>query len=231
MKILAAFFASLLLALCAHAGDSLRSGIWSGDVRGEMLHLQLRSDHNQMGLTVPVASLKGVTKNELASGSSDVRFEIVEAAGTLSFDGHVRNAIGAGEYRFTPNAAFVREMQSLGYSLRDDELLFFTVEHFRPETLRDLRALGITPSRQELMEVVVFKITPGVVREYAALGYPHLREIVQFRALKITPEFVQKLAAAAHAHLTPQQLIEYKVAANIIAEKPSEDRRRAREQR
>jgi hypothetical protein len=265
MKTLAALIASLVLALCAHAAE-VRSGMWSGQLHGaDRLQLQLSSNEheNHFGFNVPIASLKGVTKSQIESASSDVRFEIVEAAGTLSFDGHFRNGIGAGEYRFTPNAAFAREMESLGIrGLRDEDLLVFTVEHFQAETARGLLSLGYSLTRQQAVEAAIFKITPEAVREYASLGYPKLRfqDLVQFRIgkvdaayisgmrqegytdltahqlgelaiLKVTPEFVHKLAAAGYKNLKPQQLINYRIGANVIAEKSSEGRRRDREQR
>lgn len=265
MKTLAALIASLFLALCAHAAD-LRSGMWSGRLDGtDRLQLQLDSERheNHMSFNLPIASLKGLTKSQIESASSDVRFEMTEEAGTLAFDGHFRNGIGAGEYRFTPNAAFVREMESLGiHDFRDDDLLVFTVEHFHAGTVRGLQSLGYTLTRQQAVEAAIFKITPETVREYASAGFPKLRfqDLVQFRIgkvdavyinglrhegytsltahqigelaiLQVTPEFVHKLAAAGHKNLTAQQLINYRIAANVIAEQSSEGRRRALEQR
>ena len=245
-------------ALC----DDLRTGVWSARLDGDALSVNLvrpSRDHehgtNNIGTNISFAAISGLTKADLAAAAKDVQFTFNAPAGTIAFDGRFSNGLGAGNFRFTPSSAFLGEMGSLGYSgFKDEELLMFTLESFRPQTIRDLRALGYTIEKRQIDEIAIFKIDANAVHEYAALGYPNLplRDLVQFRVaridaafvkgtrdvfgnvsaheltqlgiLKVTPEYVRELQGAGLKSLTPSQATQLKIG-KITAAKIAEYRR------
>lgn len=254
-------FALIIFATSALC-DDVRTGVWSARLDGDALYVNLvRPSHdrehgtNNIGTNISFASVSGLTKADFAAAAKDVQFTFNAPAGTIAFEGRISSGLGAGNFRFTSSSAFLGEMGSLGYSgFKDDELLLFTLESFRPQTIRDLRALGYTIERRQLDEIAIFKIDANTVHEYAALGYPNLplRDLVQFRVaridaafvkgtrevfgdvsardltqlgiLRVTPEYVRELRGAGLKSLTPSQATQLKIA-DITAAKIAEYRR------
>jgi hypothetical protein len=262
MKRTTFFLALVLLSTPLFASD-LRTGLWSAQLDGDALHINLvrpskQNDgygQNNIGTTIRLASLTGLAAADIQASAANVQFALQAPAGTIAFDGRFSNGLGAGNYRFTPSDGFLREMESMGYSgFKDEELLMFTMESFRPQTIRDLRALGYTIDKSKIDEIAIFKIDANAVREYAALGYPNLalHDLVQFRVaridaafvkgtrevfgnvsahdltqlgiLKVTPDYVRELRGAGLESLTPNQATQLKIA-NITAAKIAEYRR------
>jgi len=256
--------ALLFFASFASAADS-RTGVWSARLDGDALYVNLvrpspPSPHheygtNNIGTNISFASISGLTKADVAAPAKDVQFTFNAPAGTIAFDGRFSNGLGAGNFRFTPSGAFLGEMESLGYSgFKDDEVLMFALESFRPQTIRDLRALGYTIEKKQIDEIAIFKVDASAVREYGALGYPNLplRDLVQFRIghidaafvkgirelfgdvsahdlaqlgiLRVTPDYVREMQGAGLKALTPKEATELKIA-NITAAKIADYRR------
>ena len=262
MKRTTLFLALVLLTTPLLASD-LRTGLWSAQLDGDALHINLvrpSQQHdgygeNNIGTKIRLELLTGLAAADIQASAANVQFALQAPAGTIAFEGRFSNGLGAGNYRFTPSDGFLREMESMGYSgFKDEELLMFTMESFRPQTIRDLRALGYTIDKSKIDEIAIFKIDANAVREYAALGYPNLplRDLVQFRVaridaafvkgtrevfgnvsahdltqlgiLKVTPDYVRELRGAGLASLTPSQATQLKIA-NITAAKIAEYRR------
>ena len=222
-----------LLILCAvgfcfgaYAAGDVRNGVWTAELRDDdrsslqmtMFYGKERegSGHwgrggmsNIMGVDVPLASATGLTAADLSAAAANVQFTIARPAGTIHFEGRFANGTGAGSYRFTPNEAFVREMDSLGYKdFSDSDLLVFAAHDFAPQTIRDLRSLGYEPSRQQVLEIAIFRITANVVREYARLGYSNLtfRELVNFRVGRVDAAYIAGMREAGYTDLPAQKL-------------------------
>src|ERR1700737_2323151 len=165
MKIFLLILAAVAVCFGAFAATEVREardGVWTAELDGNSLHLSLfmgrdrspeglRYGGSQFGFGVPLAELGGLTATQAAANASDVQFTLTRAAGTIALDGRFSSGNGAGHYRFTPNPAFVREMESLGYkdAFDDTKLLLFTAEAFTPNMVRDLRAIGYDPTAHE----------------------------------------------------------------------------------
>jgi hypothetical protein len=206
------FFAASLIA------DS-RTGMWSAQIDGDSLHVNLvrpahdaRFGQNNIGTNLRLASLTGLSSAALHAASADVVFSLNEAAGTIAFEGRFSNGLGAGNYRFTPSDAFVREMASLGYDggFSDEKMLLFTIEEFRPQTIRDLRALGYTIDKSKLEEIAIFKVDANYVRELSALGLekPALHELVELRVGRVDANFVKEMREVGFDKLSAHQIAE-----------------------
>ena len=196
-------FILLAVAVCfsAYATPDPRTGVWTAELQddGTLQMTIFQGDNsdrarrgmgmnNLMGFDEPLASFAGLSRGDVTSAAANTQFELRRAAGTIAFDGRFANGTGAGHYRFTPSAPFVRDMEALGYSgFSDGQLLMFAAHDFSPQTIRDLRSLGYQPTQREVEEIAIFRITGNVVREYARLGYAKLalRELVNFRVGRI----------------------------------------------
>jgi|ERR1051326_629142 hypothetical protein len=216
MKTLVIFLAAVLLGFAAYAAaEDVRTGVWTADILKDT-HVEIsvfpghatenRFKGNIIGFRVPLSRLSGFT-----GADGDTKFTLRAAAGAIDFEGHFRDAQGAGHFVFTPSADFVREMAKLGYTdFREDSMLIYTVHDLSPSTIRELRAMGYDPSRRELDEVAIFHITPEAIREFARLGYPNLtlRELVNMRVGNVDAGYISALRDAGYDHLTAHEISE-----------------------
>jgi len=213
------------VALCftAYAASSsdTRSGVWTASLDDDdpsTLEISLfqgkkdaklwRGYNNIMGFSLPLAGISGLTAADINASAANVQFTLTRAAGTIRFEGRFSEGNGAGNFRFTPNEGFVREMDSLGYKdFTDDDLLVLAAHDFIPQTIRDLRQMGYEPTRKEVVELAIFRITAGTVREFARLGFPNLsiRELVNMRVGRVDATFVNGMKELGY-NLSAQQV-------------------------
>ena len=200
------------LALCfsayaATAADG-RAGVWTASLRDDdrnTLEISLFQGKNNwsgerhgynniMGFDVALPEAAGLAAADIGAQAANVQFALVRPAGTIRFEGRFAEGNGAGNFRFTPNESFVREMDTLGIKdFTDDDLLVLAAHAFAPQTLRDMRALGYDLStRKEVVEIAIFRINAATVRDFARLGYSNLtlRELVNMRVGRVDAAFV-----------------------------------------
>jgi hypothetical protein len=211
-------FAALALCFSAYAASDVRSGVWTAELQNDQLELTIfhgRSDRpggghqDIMGMDTPIATFAGLKKDDVTSSGANVQFELRRAAGTFAFEGRVANGTGAGHYRFTPSDAFLRDMESLGYSdFKDEMLLVFAVNDFSPQTVRDLKGMGYEPTRHEIEDIAIFKITPDFLREMARAGYSDLslRDALNFRVGRVDAAYVNAMRELGYANLPAHKL-------------------------
>src|SRR5208283_1695881 len=63
-------------------------------------------DHSDWSHDVPMASLAGLTRDQLQSGGANVRFDVVRDAGTLHCVGYASHGAGGGTFSFAPSSSF-----------------------------------------------------------------------------------------------------------------------------
>ena len=206
-------FVCLLFSLRAFASSDVRHGVWAANVEGDRLEMTLFHGKDNlrstMGFDDPIAVYSGLSKADLMSGGANVQFELRRAAGTIAFEGRVGSGTGAGHYQFTPDDAFNRDMQSLGYApFKDELLLVFAVNDFTPQTIRDLRAMGYQPTQREVEEIAIFKITPEFLREMSQIGYANLslREAVNFRVGRVDAAYIAQMRELGYSNIPARQL-------------------------
>jgi hypothetical protein len=123
------------------------TGEWEADFddRRGWVHLRLYEDlrrRGQYGLSIDPDEFADLDIDDL-EGSSAIRFELRRDAGTIAFDGRVRDWNGWGDFSFTPNGEFVRGMADMGYpDLRDREVFSMALHRVSRTFVRDLQALG-----------------------------------------------------------------------------------------
>src|SRR5439155_9144910 len=111
------------------------------------------------GFDVALGSVTGLAASDINATAANVQFSLTRPAGTIRLEGRFSDGNGAGSFRFMPNDAFLREMESLGYKeFTDDDLLVLTAHDFTPQTIRDLRQLGYELTQREVIELAIFRI-------------------------------------------------------------------------
>jgi len=204
------------------ATNDFRSGVWTASLdtddpgsleismfQGKRDNREWRGYNNMMGFDVPLASITGLAASDINASAANVQFSIVRAAGTIRFEGRFSDGNGAGNFRFTPNEGFVREMESMGYKdFTDNDLIVFAAHDFAPQTIRDLRQLGYEPTRKEVVELAIFRITAAVVKEYTRLGFPNLsiRELVNMRVGRVDAAFVNGMRELGYKDMTAREV-------------------------
>jgi len=212
MKIL--LFITIAVAICfsAYAATDSRAGVWTADLVDDKLQMTLFSGErrgNMTGFDEPLSAYTGLSKADLLSSAANVQFELRRPAGVIAFEGRVANGTGAGHYRFAPSDAFLREMESLGYSgFKDEMLLVFAAHDFSPQTLRELRAMGYQPTQHEVEEIAIFRVTPDFLREMGRAGYANLslREAVNFRVGRVDAALIGEFRSLGYTDLSPHEL-------------------------
>jgi len=159
-----------------------------------------------MGFQIAPAKLTG-----FSSADGDTKFTLRAPAGTIDFKGHFSDGEAAGHFRFTPSQEFLRDMASLGFTeFRKDSLLLYATQDLSPATIRELRAMGYSPSQRELDDIAVFRITPEVVRDFGRLGYPNLsfRELVNMRVGNVDAAYINALRDLGYSNVSAHEISE-----------------------
>ena len=218
MKCLLIVIVAVAACFSAYAESDVRSGVWTAELQNDQLDMTIfhgrsgeRSYRTQSisGFEEPAASFAGLSKADLTGSGANVKFELQRPAGTIAFEGRVANGTGAGHYHFTPSDAFLREMETLGYrDFKDELLLVFATSNFSPQTIRDLKAMGYDPTRREVEEIAIFRITPDFLREMGRVGYANLtlRDAVNFRVGRVDAAYVNQMRELGYANLPAHQL-------------------------
>ena len=223
MRCLLILCVAVAICFSAYAENDARNGVWTAELRNDQLDMTIFYGRNNdrgygtqsiSGFEEPLASFAGLSKADLTSNGANVKFELQRPAGTIAFEGRVANGTGAGHYHFTRSEPFLREMESLGYrDFKDELLLIFATNDFSPQTIRDLKAMGYDPTRREVEEIAIFRITPDFLREMGKVGYANLtlREAVNFRVGRVDAAYVNQMRELGYTNLPAHQLADMAV--------------------
>jgi beta-lactamase regulating signal transducer with metallopeptidase domain len=171
-----------------------------------VVHLRLVEFNSSSGTNVPVAQLGGLTASQLTGAGGPVQFRIRRDAGTFTFEGVIRNGVGAGTFSFTPDANFPAEMARRGftqptsgeqYQLARYDIGFAFVD--------ELNRQGYTkPQMSDLVRAGQHGVGLTYMREMGALGYRlgTLQPLITLRDHGVTPEYVRQLADFGYKNLT-----------------------------
>jgi beta-lactamase regulating signal transducer with metallopeptidase domain len=174
------------------------------------LHLRTTEGHSSNGHDVAIASLEGLSEAQLAGAGGPVQFRITRDAGTLTFEGVVRNGVGAGTFSFTPNPAFPGELARRGfarptareqYQLARGDIGYAFLDELNRQGYAKPDTAGLVTAGQH-------GVSTTYLREMGALGYSvgSLPPLVTLRDHGVTPDYVQGLAQEGYAKLPVETL-------------------------
>lgn len=209
---LAALTLVVFACLPANALAQQTTGTWEtrewdrdDDRREEgWIYLNLRLDREDgswnMGRSIDVADLRGITAAELGGTTGDVRFELVREAGTIVFEGDVRNGRGTGFFTFTPDSGYLSRMAQLGYGdLSDTRKFVFAAHDVTTQYVTELQDLGYRDlPENDLVKFVIHGVSVDFIRGMNGLGYSDIaaEQLVKLRIHGVSPDWVRRIRAA-----------------------------------
>lgn len=194
-------------------------GTWTittgrGDGR---LQINLHYEQSNWGRRIDRADLLGLADDAVnAATSTPVAFRIQREAGAFDMEGSFREGRGAGHFRFVPDRGFVSTLRSLGVTdaerATDRDLLNLAMADATAANLRALMALGLgAVDVEQVVELSIFDITPGYVREMRALGIDgtsSVRGMVELRVHGISTGYVRELESIGYRDLGRRRLLD-----------------------
>ncbi len=192
--------------------DSERPGTWeiqASDTPG-MVRLRVTEKDSSSQTDVPVAQLDGLTGLRLESANGPVQFKLRRDAGTFTFDGVVRNGVGAGTFDFAPDPAFADGLVKRGFTRpTPTEQYQLARSDVGYAFLDELNAQGYTkPQTADLVRAGQHGVSPTYLRDMGALGYRlgSLDPLITLRDHGITPDYVRELADLGYKGLAPDAI-------------------------
>ena len=187
-------------------------GTWeirSTDAKGTV-HLRLVERNSSSGRNVPIEQLEGLTANHLQGAGGPVQFSVRRDAGTFTFEGVVRNGVGAGTFAFTADANFPAELAKRGFSRPSSSEQYQMARHdVGYAFLDELNQQGYAkPQTADLVRAGQHGVDTTYLREMGALGYRlgSLDPLITLRDHGITPAYVRELADMGYKGLPADDL-------------------------
>ena len=188
------------------------AGTWEirpTDTKGAV-HLRLSERNSTSGTTVPLEQLEGLTPAQLSGAGGPVRFRVRRDAGTFTFEGVVRNGVGAGTFSFVPDANFPAELAKRGFTRPTPGEQYQLARHdVGFAFLDELTRQGYTkPQTADLVRAGQHGVDATYLREMGALGYRlgSLDPLIQLRDHGVTPEYVGELAELGYKGLGADEI-------------------------
>jgi len=154
----------------------------------------------QMGFSVEDGGLNGLSFEQARGTSDTVRFQLVRDAGTVAFEGLIRDGRGAGTFSFTPDTGWQRDMAGFGYDDLSDKQVFSAAIHdISTAYVQDLQRLGYTGlAENHLFSFAIHGVSVAFITGMNGLGYEDIaaQDLITMRIHGVTPEWVREVRAA-----------------------------------
>ena len=174
------------------------------------VHLRLVELNSSSGSDVPVDRLEGLTSAQLTGAGGPVQFRLRRDAGTLTFEGVVRNGVGAGTFSFTPDQNFPAELAKRGfgrptageqYQMARHDVGYAFLDELNKQGYAKPEIAGLVRAGQHGVHVTY-------LRDMGAAGYRlgSLEPLIELRDHGVTPAYVRELADLGYKGLPADDL-------------------------
>jgi beta-lactamase regulating signal transducer with metallopeptidase domain len=175
-----------------------------------IVHLRLVELNSSSGSNVPIEQLAGLTSAQLTGAGGPVQFRVRRDAGTFTFEGVIRNGVGAGTFSFAPDASFPAELEKRGFTRPTSREQYQLARHdVGFAFLDELTKQGYTkPQTSDLVRAGQHGVQATYLREMGALGYRlgSLDPLITLRDHGITPVYVRELADLGYKGLAADDI-------------------------
>jgi beta-lactamase regulating signal transducer with metallopeptidase domain len=165
----------------------------------DALHLTLTEGDSSHSSEVDIERTIGLAPAQMAGGFGPVYFSVRRDAGTFSFEGFVRDGVGAGTYTFVRDPAFAAALAKQGYEgLRPADQRLLAREDIGLAFIEELKTQGYErPAIADLVRMAQHGVSLSYLRELGGLGYrvQRIEALVKLRDHGVTPEFIRGLQA------------------------------------
>lgn len=179
------------------------------DTKG-VVHLRIVERNSSSGTDVPIEQLEGLTGLQLTGAGGPVKFTVRRDAGSFTFEGVMKNGVGAGTFSFTPNPSFPDELAKRGFTRPTQAEQYQLARHdVGYAFLDELNRQGYSkPQTAELVRAGQHGVQATYVREMAALGYKlgTLDPLIKLRDHGVTPEYVRQMAEHGYKGLSAEEI-------------------------
>ncbi len=141
----------------------------------------------------------GITMADLSRDGASLTATLSAEAGTFTCSGTVRSGELSGDSVFTPDAAFVEHMDSIGYTGLDSEKLeayaFVGVSTAWVQSMKQTGVRRLTIDN--LIALRIFNVDPEYIHGITALGYdlPDADQLVGLKVQGVNAEEVRRIRA------------------------------------
>ena len=158
---------------------------------------------------VPLANFHGFSLAML-DHSGPAKFEYAHDAGSLQCEGKFAWGRGSGSFKLIPNAAFVTELNRLGFGTpREDQLFMLMMANINLEFVREIHSAGIGSTLGDLIDLGTHGVTLEFIQGINRAGYRDFRarDYIDLRDHGVKPRFIEDLKLAGY-ELPANQVID-----------------------
>jgi hypothetical protein len=184
---------------------------WTRSNNERWISIQLRHDGGNNGIGIPERDVPALADRR---ADGPVRFTLRRDAGTFDFTGQVDAGRGRGDFRFTPDPAFLSGMSSLGYAgLTSNDVWRFAMHDVSRAYVSGFKKAGYDPDTSDLIKTRIHGATPAFAQEVKAqgLGKPNIDELVKMRIHGVTPEFIKTMRDLGYKDMPIDKLVELRI--------------------
>lgn len=174
------------------------------------VRLRLVELNSSSSTSVPIEQLEGLTAAQLTGAGGPVTFRVRRDAGTFTFEGVLRNGVGAGTFSFAADQNFPAELAKRGFARPSASEQYQLARHdigfaFLDELTRQGYA---KPQTRDLVRAGQHGVQAAYLREMGALGYRlgSLDPLITLRDHGVTPNYVRELAELGYKGLAADDL-------------------------
>lgn len=198
------------------------TGQWMIEAKPEsdllFMSVRRRTDSNgihQSSFRIPLDKLAGLTRAQMDSNGSPVRFRLDRDAGTFDCEGWFRDGSGSGHFVFSAGQGYLSEMSKLGYDTLSNEQLFsMAVHEVGLFFVYELKALGYDHlSVDQLIAMRVHGVTTDFIIELKTLGYDHpsIDDLVGMGIHGVCPNLIEQMRARGLKNLSVDDLVKLRI--------------------
>jgi hypothetical protein len=156
----------------------------------------------------------GITAQDLEHEGAAIDARMKAESGEMRCAGTVHDAALRGTWSFTPDPAFAKKMEAMGFDDQTpDRLQGYAMLEITTDWVRQMKDAGVTEmNSHNIMGLKALKVDPTYVKAMAAAGYPELRaqKLTSMKAVGVSPEKVQAIKAMGYSP-TEEQLVQMSV--------------------
>jgi len=214
MKSLQTLVVCLLVAASAIADID---GAWTAQIEKQKDRVYLnvtRQPFNNWGTTYDLSELGGLTRAQIESATATpIQFQLRHDAGVLAFEGTFRRGVGAGQFTFTPNRAFMSQIRALGISTdsdrtEEDELFRAAMSGVSVAYAREMHGIYADADLRGLSKLKAVGVTTPWLREMreAGVAITNAHDATKLAAMGVSVKFIRELADAGYRNLSVHDL-------------------------
>jgi hypothetical protein len=218
--------ASLIALLCITsmpvcAQESFR-GEWtikftrnSADAQLTLYSHSAVSGNGMSSVTLSSEKLQGLTNAQAFSANAPCSFSLKREAGTITFEGCIKDGRGAGQWKLAPDQKFIADMRGLGYDeLQEHQLQAATIYDLSTKYIADLKTVGYDHlSMYQLIGARIFNISAARIEDIQRLDFKRvpLDKLISMQIFSVSTDFIRELRAQGYNNLSVDELIRMRI--------------------